>query len=81
MKHKVVNYFGWYGVMAILAAYALLNLNVITVHSYAYQLLNLSGALGVVIEALSKKDVQPAILNVIWACIALAIVVKLILGY
>jgi len=70
MKHRAENYFGWYGVAAILLAYALLNADVIQVKSVAYQLLNLTGALGIVGEALSKKDMQPAILNGIWAIIA-----------
>ena len=79
MKHKAENYFGWYGVIAILAAYILVSTNIIVAHSFIYQALNLSGSLGIVFEALSKKDIQPVILNGIWAFIALAALIHLLL--
>lgn len=81
MKHKSQNYLGWYGVAAILIAYLLVSLNVIVPHSFVYQLLNLTGALGIIIEAWSKKDVQPAVLNSIWAGIALVVLIQLAIGY
>jgi hypothetical protein len=77
VKHKAENYLGWYGVLAILLAYLLLSLNVIEAKSFAYQLLNLTGALGIIIEAMSKKDIQPAVLNVIWVLIAAAAILRL----
>jgi len=70
MKHKAENIFGWYGVLAIVLAYLLVSINIVGPRSLVYQLLNLSGAVGIVIEALSKKDAQPAVLNIIWATIA-----------
>lgn len=79
MKHKAENYFGWYGVLAILLAYFLVSINIIIAHSFTYQLLNFTGALGIIIEAWSKKDAQPVILNIVWACIALIILVQLVI--
>ncbi len=79
MKHKAENYFGWYGVLAILLAYLLVSFNVIAAKSLAYQLLNLTGAAGIVTEALSKKDAQPAVLNAIWAAIALISIARIII--
>ena len=79
MKIKSIAYLGWYGVLAILTAYALLSFNIISAKSYSYQLLNLTGAIGLVIEAASKKDVQPAALNVVWAVVAMIAVVQLLL--
>ncbi len=78
MKHKAENYFGWYGVLAILLAYLLVSFNALTTKSPAYQLLNLTGALGIVREALSKKDAQPAVLNSIWAIIAVIALSRII---
>lgn len=80
MRSKTSAYAGWYGVFAILIAYALLSFGVIVSRSYVYQLLNLTGALGIVAEAWSKKDRQPAVLNVVWAAVALMAVVRLYLG-
>jgi hypothetical protein len=79
MKHKAENYFGWYGVLAILLAYLLVSFNVVTAKSLGYQVLNLTGALGIVIEALSKKDAQPVVLNSIWAIIAIAAIIRFVL--
>jgi hypothetical protein len=78
MKHKAENYFGWYGVLAILLAYLLISFNAITAKSLVYQLLNLTGAVGIIVEALSKKDTQPAVLNAIWAVIAVVAIVRII---
>ncbi len=58
-------------------AYALVSFNVIATKSYLYQILNLTGALGIVLEAASKKDKQPAILNAVWAVIALIAIIQL----
>ncbi len=78
MKHKAENYFGWYGVLAIILAYFLVSFNVITVKSLIYQLLNLTGAVGIIVVAMSKKDAQPAVLNAIWAAIAIISIVTII---
>jgi predicted membrane metal-binding protein len=80
MKHKAENYFGWYGVLAILLAYLLLSFNVIVSKSLSYQLLNLTGALGVIVEAMSKKDAQPAVLNGAWAAIAILAIVRIVIS-
>lgn len=77
MKTKAIAYFGWYGVLAILAAYALVSFNAIAAKSYAYQLLNLTGALSIAVEAISKKDKQPAVLNAVWAIVALVAIIQL----
>ena len=78
MKHKAENYFGWYGVLAILLAYLLVSFNLLPAASLSYQLLNLTGAGGIVVEALSKKDAQPAVLNAVWAIIALLAIARLL---
>lgn len=79
MKHKAENYLGWYGVLAILLAYLLVSFSVIEVKSLTYQLLNLSGSLGIIVEAVPKKDAQPAVLNAIWGVIALIAIMRIIL--
>lgn len=77
MKTKSINIAGWYGVLAILAAYALLTFGVVAAKSYAYQLLNLTGALGIITEAAAKKDVQPVVLNIVWAAVAVIALIGL----
>lgn len=69
---------GWYGMGAVLIAYALISLNVLQSNNLTYQLLNLTGAVGLVIAALTKKDYPPAILNIIWSIVAIVALVGLV---
>ncbi|HEV2402596.1 MAG TPA: hypothetical protein VGS08_00145 [Candidatus Saccharimonadales bacterium] len=70
-KRRITDILGWYGAVAILLAYELVSFKVTPAHSFVYQILNLTGALGIVTVALTKKDAQPAVLNMAWAVIAL----------
>ncbi len=76
MKQKLLQIIGWIGAAFILTAYFLVSLSVIDSASLGYQLLNLFGALGIVIETLSKKDYQPMALNAAWVLIALVSIIK-----
>ncbi|MEK7623899.1 MAG: hypothetical protein AAB408_04520 [Patescibacteria group bacterium] len=69
---------GWYGTVAILLAYALVSFHLISAESVWYQLLNFTGALGIVAVSWPKQAYQPAVLNIIWAVIALIALVRLI---
>ncbi len=62
---------------AILLAYVLVSFKAISANGYAYQLLNLTGAIGIVTISLVKKVIQSVALNVIWAMIALAAIITL----
>lgn len=62
---------GWYGVLALLGAYALISFEVLSADSAAYHILNVSGALGIVAVAISDGDLQPAVLNLVWAGVGL----------
>ena len=68
---KVKQIIGWYGVTAIVVAFALTNFDVLGTNSLVYQLLNVTGSIGIIIEASSKKDFQPVALNVIWLLVAI----------
>ncbi len=69
---------GWYGVIAIVVAYALVSFGLVQSNSLWYQLLNLTGAVGIVIVSFQKKAYQPGILNIVWTLIALIAIVKII---
>lgn len=62
---------GWYGVLAILAAYGLLSFHIVTSDSLPYHLLNLTGGVGLMIDAYADKNYQPVVLNLIWVAIAI----------
>ena len=80
MKHKLIEIFGWYGMVAIIGAYALSSFGVLEPNTLLYQLLNLSGAVGIVCVSFTKKAYQPGVLNTIWAVIASLAIGRLLFG-
>ncbi|OIP97154.1 hypothetical protein AUK40_03865 [Candidatus Wirthbacteria bacterium CG2_30_54_11] len=70
---------GWYGTIAIVLAYALVSFGWLSASTLVYQVLNGTGALGMVYISFKKKAYQPGVLNIIWAVIALIAIVHLII--
>ena len=75
---EIFGWFGWYGTIAIVVAYALVSFSVLPVDSIWYQLLNATGALGIVVVSFYKKAYQPGILNIIWTVIALLAIINIL---
>lgn len=71
MNKKLASFLGWYGLVAVVGAYILVSFSVVNGTNLVYQLLNLTGSIGITIETYYKKDYQPFWLNLIWAIIAL----------
>ncbi len=65
-----VEIFGWYGAGAIVLAYALVSFSWLSPTDFSYQLLNFTGAMGIVAISFYKRTYQPGVLNLIWAGIA-----------
>ena len=78
MKAKLIELFGWYGTIAIVLAYVLVSFSVLDATNIWYQILNGTGALGIVCDAFYKKDYQPGILNIIWTVIAIIGILKMV---
>ncbi len=78
MKTKIIEIYGWYGTVAIILAYVLVSFSVISSNNIWYQILNGTGALGIVIEAFHKKDYQPGVLNVIWTLVAVVALLRMV---
>lgn len=78
MKINIKELVGWYGTVAIVGAYALNTFGVIEADSLPYQLLNLTGAIGIVVISLQKKAYQPATLNAIWSVVAIIGILSII---
>lgn len=78
MKDTYVQVVGWYGTIAILSAYFLNSFSILSAHTFWYQLLNLTGAGGIISVSVAKRAYQPAVLNIIWAIIALIAIIKLV---
>jgi hypothetical protein len=71
---------GWYGTAAILAAYGANSFEWLTSRDAAYQLLNLTGALGVAWVCWHKRTWQAFWLESIWAAIAAVALVRSFAG-
>ncbi len=78
MKDKIIEIVGWYGMFAIVLAYAMVSFSFLPVGSILYQLLNGTGAIGIVVVSLYKKAYQPGILNIIWAIIAIISIINIL---
>lgn len=79
-KEKMMEIIGWYGALAIIGAYFLSSFSIISSQTAFYQILNVTGAIGIVLISLRKKVYQPAVLNIIWTVIGLIALLKIILG-
>lgn len=73
-----IEWLGWYGVAATIAAYVLVSFAVLLPSSLIYQGLNFTGAAGITIETWYRKDYQPFWLNLVWAVIALLAIVNIV---
>lgn len=78
MKKYIEEIVGWYGTVAIVVAYAMTSFGVLATSSLIYQILNGTGALGIVYISLKKKAYQPGVLNIIWAIIALIAIINIL---
>jgi formate hydrogenlyase subunit 3/multisubunit Na+/H+ antiporter MnhD subunit len=61
---------GWLGTAGVLLAYLLITSNKVTANSAVYQLLNLFGAIGIIINSSHHNAIPSVGLNVIWLLIA-----------
>lgn len=57
---------GWLGAFAVLSSYALLSARRMSSQSSAYQLLNVVGAVGLLLNAAWNGAVPSAAVNVLW---------------
>ena len=67
----IIEIIGWFGMGSILIAYWLISSRRTEAKSILYQILNLIGAIGIVINAFYHRAFPPLGLNAVWAIIAL----------
>lgn len=76
---KVAETVGWYGTGAIITAYALVSFGVLQAESLGFQLLNLTGAAGIIVISSLRGVKQSVVLNGFWAIIALVAILSMVL--
>lgn len=57
---------GWAGAFAVLLGYGLVSTDRVSARSWSYQLLNIGGAAGLVINSAWYGAIPSAVVNVIW---------------
>jgi len=76
-NHKIVGGFGWYGMIAIVLAYALNYFDLLNTSNFWYAFLNISGSLGIIADSWYHEAWQSVVLNVIWVGIAIMALLKI----
>lgn len=76
-KSITVEIIGWYGTIAIIGAYFLGSFDLISTTDTIYQILNLTGAIGIIVISTHKKVYQSVALNIIWSIIAVAALIQI----
>ena len=74
----LVELFGWYGAAAVVGAYALVSFSIIDASGLLFQLLNVSGAAGILAVSLRKKVYQSVVLQIVWASIGFVALAQII---
>ena len=78
MKDFSLKLFGWYGALAIVGAYGLVSFSILEATSIWYQLLNASGALGIIGISWHKGVHQSVALNLFWLGIAVVAIFNIV---
>lgn len=71
---------GWLGVVAYVVSYLLLSINVLKSNQYLFHLLNMAGAMGLIIDAGFHRDPPNLAVNVIWLSIGVFAVTKKVIN-
>jgi hypothetical protein len=80
-KQKIeVEVLGWVGMFFVLAAYGLITFGYVTNQSLVWQILNLFGSSGIIINSLTKRAMPEVWLNIIFAVVALIGIVQILRG-
>lgn len=74
----LINILGWIGSIEVVAAYALNSLQKIKSDSITFQVLNLSGAVFLIINSVYKEAYPFTFINTVWAVIAVVAIVRII---
>ena len=76
MMTLLIDGVGWLGAAALILAYALVSSKRLSGHALPFQLLNLVGGVCLIINTLYYKAYPSSFLNLVWAIIALATIIR-----
>jgi hypothetical protein len=78
-KKNIIEVFGWYGALAIMSAYFLNSFSFLSASDVSYQILNVTGSLGMIAVSYYKKAYQPMTVNIVWAVIGGLAIINLLI--
>ncbi len=76
MEKIIIEVIGWVGSVAVVAAYLLVSYQKIASDSFFYQMLNFIGSICLIINTFYNHAYPSMTVNIIWAFIALAVLIK-----
>lgn len=76
--HILAQSFGWYGALALMMGFLLVSTKAIKPDSLTYQLLNLSGALSLIVLGFDRHVRQTIVVNIFWATVAMIALFNLV---
>ncbi len=80
MKLKLfIDVVGWVGSIEVIAAYGLNSYQVLNSDSMVFQLLNLTGAIFLIINTIYHRAYPSAFINIVWVIIALIAIARMFL--
>lgn len=79
MKTNSIQIVGWLGIILIIGAYFAVSFSYLSPQSIVYQGMNIIGSIGLGIEAFSKRDYQPVVLQIIWIMIAIFAILQIVI--
>lgn len=74
----LITILGWVGSFEVIAAYALNSYQKVKSDSITFQLLNLTGAIFLIINSIYKEAYPFTFINIVWCVIALVALVRII---
>ncbi len=74
----LIEILGWIGSVEVIVAYALNSYQKIKSDSLAFQLLNLTGALFLIINSIYKEAYPFTFINTVWSIIAIAAIIGIV---
>ncbi len=76
--HVLIEILGWVGSLAVISAYGLNSYQKIKSDSITFQLLNLTGAIFLIINSVYKEAYPFTFINTVWLIIAIAAIVGIV---
>jgi formate hydrogenlyase subunit 3/multisubunit Na+/H+ antiporter MnhD subunit len=77
MNISIINLIGWVGMLLIILGYLLISTKKISSSSFSYNLLNLLGGVGIIVNASYFSAWPSVVLNIFWVCIAIYAISKI----